>query len=124
MTTFEIIASQPPPSGPELATCQCPPVGNQRNVLLSLDAGGISVHCPACQLPIGVDPEELLANDLPMVMTTVVEKVPADSFSGFEIGAIYHELTPASEAADVHAFADIVDHIRNIGRKGKTGGVL
>lgn len=117
MTAFELLATAP--QLPHIADhCRCTPTGGRRDVLLGLDAGSISVHCATCQLPIDVDPEELLADDIPMVMTTIVERVPADSFSGFEIGAVYHELTPVTEGADVQAFAEIVDHVRNIANAG------
>lgn len=97
MTAFELLTEQPPP-GPEIApTCQCSQIGAARPVMLSIDAGAVSLHCPLCELSIGVDLEELHAEDLAMSMRTIVEKMPADNWTGFEIGAVWHELTAVNQ---------------------------
>lgn len=103
MSAFELVDAPPvadcPDSMPQ--PCQCPYDGQRRDVLVSIDAGQVHIHCPACQLPIEVgEAEDLSAEDVPMLMRTIVEKEPADSWSGFEISAVWHELTaPDGEAS-------------------------
>ena len=80
--------------------CQCEIDGATRQVVVDIEDGRInSITCATCQrsvnFPDGL--EGVYANDVPMTMTTTVEKAQADSWSGFEISGIYHELTVAAE---------------------------
>jgi hypothetical protein len=98
MTAFELVlVDAPAPPAACQVYCQCTPTGPERAVLVDIDEGHVnSVSCPGCGLSIdfsdGMD--GVYANDVPMTMTTTVDKAPADSFSGYEIAAVWHELTP------------------------------
>ena len=98
MTAFELIESQTRPEPGDPIYCQCAPT-TTRTVLLDIDEGHVTgVSCTICQrsLDFSDGMGGVYANDVPMTMTTTVEKAQADSFSGYEIAAIWHELTPSA----------------------------
>ena len=106
------------------AYCSCPVVGKSRNVLVTIDDGHVyGIACAHCKKPLlfgGMedDFDAVYAEDLALVMTTTVKQEYVHDYTYESYDA--HELTLATEADNVQAFADIVDHVRNISARGAT----